>query len=141
MFDYAVSMINSEWLASLNMAERTVRIAMQHVEKYATDPKAIPDQKPFIASLRKLASMLSDIERAKVRTPGQVGRPAIHRDDPAERERYRHYLQAGMGTKQIFLTGKEPYSRDTINKKLQHYSEELGIDRITQFGKGRKSAE
>jgi len=133
-------MSETAWLTVLDSTERMVRVSLEKVEKYATDPRLIPDQKPLIASLRRLASVLSDIERAKARTPGQRGRPAIFQGDDAERERYRGYLLSGMGSRQIELTGQEHCSRDTINSKLQQYSEELGIERKTRFGRGRKGA-
>lgn len=90
------------------------------------------------AGLRTLADLLQEVERGRVRVPGQRGRPVIHRDDPAERERFRVYLESGMGSRAIEKTGQETCSRDTINEKLKRYSEELGIERKTQFAKGRK---
>ena len=95
---------------------------------------------PLQAGLRSLADLLQEVERGRVRVPGQRGRPSIHRDDPAERERYRGYLESGMGSRAIEKTGQETCSRDTINDKLRRYSEALGIERKGAFGKGRKWA-
>ncbi len=98
----------------------------------AVDPLAIPDQKPLISALRKLISVLQEFERARART-GQVGRPVIFHGDDEERERYREYLENGMGSRQIEKAGIEPYSRATIAVKLKKYSEELGIKQSTFF--------
>lgn len=135
-FIYNVSM--NTCIDTLKQLETMTGTALDQLA--AVDPHTMPDLKPLTASLRRLASVLSDIERAKVREPGQRGRPSIHHDDPAERERYRQYLLDGMGSREIEKSGREPYSRDTINEKLKRYSEELGIERKTRFGKGRKWA-